>query len=372
MAASLDDPEWANAAVGRADVVLVATGPDSAPDATDIATLMERAPFARFELAIRHDDGRVSGTPALMARYGISRVHHIRSTRTDDAERLARVLLGNEVVLVLGGGGARGLAHIGVLRTIRDRGVPIDAVGGSSSGSLIAASVASEWTADETADAMRAAVTTARGAVDVTVPAVALASGQRITKSLRDAFGDTPIEDLPIPFHCVSTNLSLAESVVHSSGSLWRAVRASIAVPGVFPPVPHGDDLLVDGGVLDNLPVAAMRARHAGATVIAVDVGRRHEIRAGQLPDGGIVSGWSVLGQRMNPFADSPDVSGIARILARLTELGAKGDADAGDITIRPDVEDFGLFDFKRIDDLIERGAAAADAALDQSDLRFS
>ena len=108
--------------------------------------------------------------------------------------------------------------------------------------------------------------------MDYTVPATSVLRGEKITDRLRRAFGDIDIADLWIPYYCVSANLTRARTEYHDRGDLVTAIRASIAIPGVLPPVPLDGDLLVDGGVVDNVPVAEMRRRNPTGRIIAVDV----------------------------------------------------------------------------------------------------
>ncbi|HUV09960.1 MAG TPA: patatin-like phospholipase family protein, partial [Acidimicrobiia bacterium] len=138
------------------------------------------------------------------------------------------------------------------------------------------------------------------------------------------------------------------------------AIRASFSIPGVFPPVRTSDgDLLVDGGMLDNMPVGVMRDEHQGISVIAIDVGKTRDVVAGALPDDGVVSGWKLLRNRMRRKKNRTSAAGLGRILMRLTELGSEQDADHGDLYIRPDIDDFSIADFKAFDRLIELGYEA-------------
>jgi predicted acylesterase/phospholipase RssA len=195
-------------------------------------------------------------------------------------------------------------------------------------------------------------------ALDLTFPAVALASGARITRSLQEFFGDVHIDDLWLDYFCVSCNLTQGEVVVHRDGPLWRALRASFAIPGIFPPMREGNDLLVDGGVLDNLPVEEMRRTHDGAYVIAVDVSNKRDLVAGDLPAGGIVSGWRALFERVNPWHPKGNSVGIAKILMRLTELSSAfgSEAELADFVLRPPIQAFGAMDFRAFDRIVEAG----------------
>lgn len=330
-----------------------------------------RCPLTRRDLVMLHPEGRRAprGTNRVSERVRPHRIHHVRLTDGHRVDGLLRSILEQEIVLVLSGGGARGLAHVGVCKAARERGIPIDAVIGTSAGSMVGAMIAQHVPIDEMSHQLETRIGGQRAALDFTAPAVSLASGRKITTNLRDAFGGACIEDTWTTFACVSTNLSRACPHVHDSGELWWAVRSSIAVPGVFPPTTLGTDVLVDGGIINNLPVDIARHHHPGALVISVDVGNDRELDAGDLPDHGVVSGWSIMARKLNPFARSDEVQGLLSILMRVTELGAVGNDDRGDLVIEPDVAGFGLFDFGRLDDLIEAGYQAASAAFDNTDL---
>jgi predicted acylesterase/phospholipase RssA len=125
-------------------------------------------------------------------------------------------------------------------------------------------------------------------------------------------------------------------------------------------------DILVDGGVLDNMPVGIMRGLHDGVTVIAVDVGSKRDVRAGALPDSGVVSGWQWLLSRLDPRTPTPEMAGILRVLMRITELGGSGATDIGDLYIRPPVDGIAMLEFGAFDELVELGYAAASTAIEE------
>ena len=182
---------------------------------------------------------------------------------------MARLASGHGVGLVLSGGGARGFAHLGAVRALREAGVPIDAVGGCSMGAPIAGGVALDLDDDEM---ITLAEDQFHKLLDYTVPVVALLKGERISKNIDASFGGWDVEDLWLPYYCVSTNLTKSTLEVHRRGSVSQAIRASVAIPGVLPPVPVDGDLLVDGGVLNNMPAEIMRL---DSTIGTVDRDRR-------------------------------------------------------------------------------------------------
>ena len=192
--------------------------------------------------------------------------------------RLARLASGHGVGLVLSGGGARGFAHLGALRALRESGVPVDAVGGCSMGAPIAGGIALDL---DDAELIALAEKQFHRLLDYTLPVVALLKGQRISRNIDDNFGTFDIEDLWLPFYCVSTNLTTSRLRRPPPWSQrGSAIRASVAIPGVLPPVPFEGDLLVDGGVLNNLPAQVMRTDSTIGTVIAVDVAPQRGPRA--------------------------------------------------------------------------------------------
>ena len=226
-------------------------------------------------------------------------VLHVDAASDAEVHRVARTALGAAVGVVLGGGGARGLAHLGVLRAIEASGVPIDAIGGTSIGSLMAALLAIGWPHETRLAKSNANLVEAKRLLGWTLPLVSLSSATKLTRMLRgdELFGARAIEDLPVPFFAVSASLVSGSAIVHDRGPLWLAARASISLPGFMPPVPVDGDLLVDGGVVNNVPVDIMRERGAGRVIAS-------NLRGAppQYPDvryGPSLSGWRVLAGRL-------------------------------------------------------------------------
>ncbi len=225
----------------------------------------------RSELVLLHDSTLETGAAARWLA-DLPDVPHHHVQYPGDYSRLARVLTGRGVGLVLSGGGARGFAHIGIVKALREAGIPVDLVGGTSMGAILGAGVALRWSIDELTERFRRAFVDSRPLRDYTLPFVSLVAGRKVSTRLYDAFGDLAIEDLPLDFFCVSSNLTSGQTMVHRRGTLWRWLRASVAVPGVLPPVFHRGEVLVDGGAMNNLPVDVMRDLGRGP-VIGCDVG---------------------------------------------------------------------------------------------------
>ena len=359
--AGIEDPEWTEMCVRQSDLVLLVADGRTASTPRPIEERLSRVQGSRrTELVLVHPAGtrQPTGTRHWLAPRRVDHHHHVRDGRAADVARVGRLATGNAIALVLGGGGARGLAHLGVLAALEDLDIPVDAIAGTSMGSLIAAGPALGLPDAERQASLRKVLVEGPSALDLTFPAVALASGTRITRSLQEFFGEVHIDDLWLDYFCVSCNLTQGEVVVHRKGPLWRALRASFAIPGIFPPMREGNDLLVDGGVLDNLPVEEMRRTHDGAYVIAVDVSNKRDLVAGDLPAGGIVSGWRALFERVNPLHPKGNSVGIAKILMRLTELSSAfgSEAELADFVLRPPIQAFGAMDFRAFDRIVEAG----------------
>lgn len=267
--------QWSRRALRWADHVLVVAPAqaDPAPDETEaeLWRLVEQQRHPKVSLALVHPPDTVlpSGTTRWLEQRSLSSHHHLKDNDAETMSRLARLLSGSATSLVLGGGGARGFAHLGVLVVLEELRVPIDMVGGTSIGAIMAIGPGMGWTAEES---RLIATEQFRKIFDYTIPAVAVLEGKRTSDKLRALLGDVDIADLWIPYYCVSTNLTTAGAHYHDRGRLADAIRASIAIPGVFPPVPFQGQLLVDGGILDNVPVDEMRRRNPTGRILAVDV----------------------------------------------------------------------------------------------------
>jgi predicted acylesterase/phospholipase RssA/CRP-like cAMP-binding protein len=313
------DTAWSRLCLSQSDVVLLVA---SAADDPSIGAVEARAlatSSLRCELALMHA-ARSSSAARWLKHRPVADHHHLRADRPDDLARLARMITGTGCGLVLGGGGARGLAHLGVIRALEEAGVPIDVVGGTSIGAIMAALCARDLDDSERVRRVMAIARTGRRLVTPTLPLIAFSAGRRVDQILTEHLTSVPIEDLALRFFCVSASLTRAEAVIHERGPLWAAVRASLALPGIYPPVYADGDLLIDGAAVDNLPVDVMRHRVGAGSVVAVDVGSEVEPLA-VAPYGPGLSGWRVLGRRLNPFTPPHPVPGIAEILNRSTGL---------------------------------------------------
>ncbi len=277
-------------------------------------------------------------------------------------DRIARVLTGKAVGVVLSGGGARAFAHVGAIRALRRANVPIDAICGTSMGAIIAAGVAAGWSDDELDTRLRRAFVESSPLDDIALPFVAMTKGKKVEWRLREHFGDTDITELQLPYFCVSTDLNAGEDFVHRRGCLTTALRASISLPGILPPVVADNCVLVDGGVLRNLPSELLRAEHHG-TIIGVDVSQAKGLMAADIerPSPLLQWFWSGKWRRGPP---------IVSLLMRAATVGAGPDLvrskAACDLYVMPAVESIEIRNWRAYDRAVEAGDVAMTAALSQ------
>ncbi len=243
---------------------------------------------------------------------------------------------------------------------MEELGIPIDLVGGTSIGSPLGAGIAMDVPDAEFADYIAERFS---NLLDYTIPVVSLVKGERITASINEALTGWDFEDLWRPFFCMSTDLTLAREVVHDSGDLARAVRASVAIPGVIPPVADGTSLLVDGGVLNNLPGDVMRRRNPTGTVIGVDVAPPSGPRAKGDP-GLSVSGWQALrtmaSKRKNEWPGITAMLLRTMITASVRERQRSVERGDFDLYLDLDLRGVSLLDFGAVHEVAQAGYEAA------------
>jgi len=363
---------WSKKCLGHADQILVVTGADSKLDADRLNQLMSHYGEKDFSdiasLIVVHGDSqcRPSGTGERLAILGTQRHHHLRWHNGGDFERIARFYDGSAIGVVLGGGGARAFSHIGVLQALHEHGIPVDMVGGTSLGSLIAAQYAFGHEPATLAELNRQGFIIDKPMNDLTFPFFGLVSGDRGERIGKRDLEASNIEDLWLNFFAISANLSTAQQVIHQTGPAIRAVRASMAIPGVFVPVVSGKDLLVDGGVLNNLPVDVMRQLGAGR-VIGVDVSPVKDISV-KVAGGRLPTARQMFWNRINPRAKPLNVPGLFEILMRSSTLGSIQKSEMArlqaDLYINPPLDEFGTFDLKELDNIVEAGFLEASRQL--------
>ena len=316
--------EWTELCLRQADcLVVVRAADDELPTRLpfEIETAQSGAVFhRRRELVLLHEghDPKPGSTAPMLAGGLYGQHHHVRLDVHADVDRLARLLTGHAVGVVMAGGGARAFTHIGVIKALRASGVPIDQVGGTSMGAIVAASVASRWPDEEITRHFRAAFVDNNPLSDYTLPLISLYAGRRVTRLLRLSFGEKEIED---------------------------------------------------GGVIDNFPVRAMRRTGRGTT-IGVDIDTGGALAAGA----GVMEPWSAwqffrrLIWKRNETLPIPSIVAILLRSALVASAArAAEDRQAADLLIVPPMTHIDLLDWTSFDAAIEVGYRTTMEALDKA-----
>ncbi|XP_005464342.1 patatin-like phospholipase domain-containing protein 7 isoform X1 [Oreochromis niloticus] len=384
---------WTQRCIRQADCIIIVGLGEQEPTVGELERMLESSAVrAQKQLVLLHrEDGPPPRGTAewLNMRSWISRHHHLccprrvfsrRSLpklrelyqrvfekcpdRHSDFSRLARILTGNSIALVLGGGGARGCSQVGILRALNEAGIPVDMVGGTSIGSFMGALYAEEKSisrmrvrAHEWAMGMTSYF---KKILDLTYPVTSMFSGASFNSSISSVFKNKQIEDLWLPYFNITTDITASAMRVHTDGSLWRYVRASMSLSGYLPPLcdPKDGHLLMDGGYINNLPADVARSMGA-KVVIAIDVGSRDETNLTNYGD--YLNGWWLLWKRFNPLAEKVKVLNMAEIQTRLAyvccvrQLELVKDSDYCEY-IRPPIDRYGTLEFGKFDEIAEVG----------------
>ncbi|BBZ52693.1 patatin-like phospholipase family protein [Mycobacterium heidelbergense] len=289
--------------------------------------------------------------------------HH--PANDDGVGALARRIAGRSLALVMAGGGARGFAHFGVYEELTKAGIVIDRFGGTSVGAVAAAGFALGMDAQEAIVGARE-IAESDPLGDYTIPAVALLRGGRIEQLLERFVGDILIEHLPKEFYCVSADMITGDQIVHRRGLLALAVRGSISIPGLVPPLLHGEQMLVDGGLMNNLPADVMCADPDGE-VICVDLRRKY------VPS----KGFGVLPSIIQPpgivrrlltgtdIALPPVQETLLRAFDLAASTGNLHELPRVATVVAPEVSAISPLDFKKFDAAVDAGRVATRAVLE-------
>ncbi|KAI6247902.1 Lysophospholipase NTE1 [Erysiphe necator] len=310
---------------------------------------------------------RVQVLQAEIQKYTSRRVTQTPLYSTDtifkgDFHRLARRLCGKSIGLVLGGGGARGISQVGIIRALEEACIPIDIVGGTSIGSFIGALYARDADVVPMYGRVKKFASRMasmwRFALDLTYPSASYTTGHEFNRGIFKTFENTQIEDFWLEFYCNTTNISKSRSEIHTSGYAWRYVRASMSLAGLFPPLCDEGSMLLDGGYVDNLTVSHMKS--LGADVIfAIDVGSLDDDTPQDFGDS--LSGFWAFANRWNPFSSYPNPPTLAEIQARLAYVSSVDALERaknmpGCHYMRPPIDSYGTLDFGKFDEIYQVG----------------
>ncbi|MCB1756474.1 MAG: patatin-like phospholipase family protein, partial [Gammaproteobacteria bacterium] len=376
---------WTHRCLNRADRILLLADMSETPALRGIeekllAMFAAREHRPRIEYAFLHPPhtSLPRNTSEWLKPRDYAAYHHIRLEDQAHFARLARRLSGRANGLILSGGGARGYVHLGVHRAIEETGLAIDYIGGSSMGALLGGAIAFGLSYQRIFE-LSEQFANPRALFDYTLPVSAIMKSAKLTSFCHGLYKDQCIEDLWTPYFCISSNLSLGSEHLHQDGLLWQAVRSSIAIPGIFSPVPQKNgELLVDGAVLNTFPVKRMESLLFGGTLIGVNVSQIEALEE-NYNYGMSLSGWRILGNRLNLFNKNKITAPkILETLLRANDIKSIEELALTrkmlNVLIEPQVNSFSLLDFRsfaKISDIGYRAAmqAFASAGLTQQQL---
>jgi lysophospholipid hydrolase len=371
---------WTKQCIKQADCVLLLIDSDMHPNACDLDDYLDnfhKTLNKRIELVIfckQHDREQPIFVCDEINAWSEKRAwpirHHIVRLPFDkfmiDLQRLCRRLSGLSVGLVLGGGGARGLAHVGVIKAIIEAGITVDIVGGCSQGALIGSIYSMH---PDPCDFNLFLITCRRMArmmssiadklFDLTFPVVSYFNGSRFNRTVSDILGtNTRIQNLLLNFFCVSVDVCHNIQRVHDRGLCWKYVRASMSLHSYLPPISENNCLLLDGGYVNILPVDVMSNNMGATTIIAVDVSGEDSNEYFEY--GAQLSGWWLLWNSWNPFLKTVKVPSMGELSQKLIWVSSnrhlkKVSKDAH-LLLVPPVHSYGTLDYDKFDEIVQIG----------------
>lgn len=290
----------------------------------------------------------------------------------DDFLRLARLLSNQAIGIVLGGGGARGISHLGVLTALERHGIPIDIIGGTSIGSFVGGLYGIEYNSvsiyGKVKKFSKRVSSYWRSILDLTYPVTSYLTGYEFNRGIWKALGFSELEDSWIKFYCNSTNITNSTMDIHETGFLWRFIRASMSLAGLLPPIAYDGCMLLDGGYLDNLPVLEMKRRGINH-IFAVDVGSIDD--RSPMNYGDTLSGSWVIFNRWNPFSKHPNIPNMMDIQSRLAYVASVNALEIakrtpGVMYMRPPIDNYGTLDFGKFEEIYKVGLEYGEQMISQ------
>lgn len=370
-ACDLDSLSWTSLCFRQADeiIFLADASQDPDPDLAEERLFQEAKihPSIRKTLVLVHESSESlpSGTRRWLETRNVEQHYHVfKDNKADGMERVARHVLRELVGLVLAGGGARGYAHVGLWKSLTERTVPIDCIGGVSMGALLGGLIAMGRSWEEVLELCERFGKTRPSGDFNFLPVMSLIKGKRIDKILR-MFDGLDIEDCPIPLLTIATDLAQSAEVIHRKGNLRRAIRASLSIPGLVPPVIHGNSVLIDGGIVNNFPVDVLRDLEM-ATIIGNDLDAHQEV----FPEvDSPPSNWEVVWDKLFHREGKYNQLEMGNIILRSTLLCSSAKrqscSDLTDILVKPNVAKYSITKWNYVQPIMKIGYDTANKTLD-------
>jgi NTE family protein len=354
-----DGSVWDRLCLDRAHEVLVVAAAAADPTPGALEQLLQGSPLTARRLALVHAAGAVpTNTGQWLRSRELAGHHHLRLDQAGDFQRLARFLAGQAIGLVLAGGGARGFAHVGIIRALHECGIPIDLIGGTSSGGMCALMYAMDTDPDLLELRNQRDWVAQKPWNRYAPPVISILDHTQWDRIFSAAFQQRNVEDLWIPAFSVSCNLDTGQTIVHDTGPAWKAARATASLPVLLAPVLYDGHGHVDGGVVNNMPTDIMRRRTRGP-VFAVNLG--HEVPA-KLALETYPSPWRLLRERIPGFRRASHHHTVPKVILRLATMQDLAAFDSraklADFMFMPPVGKFSMTDFESVDRIIASGHA--------------
>ncbi|MEY4934378.1 MAG: hypothetical protein RIS64_737 [Bacteroidota bacterium] len=369
--------EWTHRCLRQADEIIFVGNAQNSPQCSVLEKqILENCSTgitANQTLVLLHDNKTKypSGTfQWLTLRPHCTRHQHLKLSNQADCERFARHLSGQTIGLVLSGGAARGIAHVGVVKALREANIAYDIVGGTSFGALVGGAVALNNTFEEMMAMLQDSFH--KSPVDLNwLPYMSLVKGEKIDKSLKKEFGEVELSDTWLNLYCVASNISRAKMHLFQTGKIREALRASIALPGIFAPVLLDGDFLIDGGIFDNLPIETMVNHYKPNKIIAVEVGfvEKPKFEHALMPSNLALWRDSFRKDEKRKYKVPTMLGSIVESMMLCSDYKTSQFREKVDLLLRPDLTKFGAGDWKKYKELVQAGYEYTVKALESQTL---
>lgn len=356
---------WTERCIRQADRLILVADHASKPSLNSIERFLfydsknSILPYIEMVFIHPHENSIITNTEAWFNNRIFNGYHHLQLSSKQHIDKYIRFLNGQAFGVVLSGGAARALSHIGVLKALDELKIPIDFIAGTSMGAILAAAYASlpfseliRFT-EKFCDHFK---------MEWTLPLTALSKGKYASDAAYEVWKEIKIEDLWNRFFCVSTNLTEGKLQVHDRGMIWRAIRASTSIPALYPPIFTDEgNLLVDGAILNNLPVDIMRKMICGGKILAVNCNFNPIEITKRKSSQAWISGWDLFFQKFNPLGKKNiEYENILTILFSSFHLSTSSQQEKiknqADYLLEFSTNQYTSFDFKRLHDLVKWG----------------
>ncbi len=369
-----NEPLWVTMAIAQADAFYILKDFDESEELTPTEEKLFsnhlKYQLTKKNLVLLHPNGDQLpvNTLRFLKNRSLQLHHHIRLDRDSDLERLARFITGNAIGIALSGGGAKGLAHVGIILGLREKGIPIDFFSGTSVGTFITALGSLDITSEEFYEwgkVLAKKAPTRRKNMNI-APLISLMKGKHLDEFLNQHIGKYNIEDAWINSIYVASNLTEKKKVVLRTGRMSFAIRASIALPGIFPPAVSDNSLVVDGGIFENLPIESLEDFPVGKKIaVTVHSTKKYKLEYEVVPES-----WEILRDRYfgkRKFKVPPISTIIMESMILASSSKYEEFLEKADLHLHPPINRIGLMEWDSYKEMVEIGRNYTDEMITDS-----